>query len=157
MQSLLKLLVMTFICTIPAQMNAEDPPTMLIISMTNGIRQTVMLSDRPLVSFNNSQLLVKKGQTEISLELDKIRDFTYSSTNALTSVGISDSFIREGDNLIFSGNGQKLDITLTSVAGIILKTATIASGETSNLSLSDLESGVYILTVNGISSKILKQ
>ncbi|MCM1504213.1 MAG: T9SS type A sorting domain-containing protein [Muribaculum sp.] len=136
---------------------ADETPTALIISMTDGNRQTVELSECPVVKIEGENLVVKGSGTEINLELNKVKDFTYGSASGITVPGSSDTFVRQGDNLIVSSDGQPLDVVLTSVNGIILKAQTVASGESLTLSLTDLVTGVYIVTVNGVSSKIVKR
>ncbi len=136
---------------------ADEAPTALIISMTDGSRQSIELSEKPMVTIADEMLNVKGASTELNLELNKVKDFTYGTTTGIAVAQTSESFVRKGENLIFSAESGSIEVVLTSVSGIVMRSVTVADGESLTLSLTDLVPGVYIVTVNGVSSKIVKR
>jgi len=124
------------------------------VKMNDGQNVTIELSDNLNVTFNNESMLVTGGSNDVTLSKSDIQSFTFNDVSALTAPGQDGAGVAfGGDALHFTGIGDNSAVKVYNAAGALVSTH-IASGNFS-LSLSSLSPGVYIVTVNGLSYKIL--
>ena len=136
------------------QMTAQT----LVLHHADGTTTDVELYTRPQVKFQNNKVIITSTVLNMEYPQNNILRFTYKGG----ALGISNpsskaNFSQEDGQLVFHGikPGDKIAIYTTS--GIRVPVTIIRSGETATLPISAIPSGVYMLNVNGRTSKFTKR
>ena len=134
--------------------------TTLTIHFKNGTTTDIMLYTRPQVFFEGEQIVIKSPVATLSYPSNEVVRFTYMKDGI--PVGISspdnDGAFKQSNNQIIFNKGVKIEnIQLFSEDGKCLTPVISNANGRCAMSLSSLPAGVYILNVNGQTSKILKK
>lgn len=129
----------------------------LIVSQTDGSEVEIELTDEFTAYFEDGMLQVFGTSTEISVPQDKIKSFAFSevSKTGVTDVEIADAAAPQvsGNSMLFKQLPAKSSVAVHDAAGRCLVSAT-AEGDYV-LSLDSLGTGVRLVTVNGVTYKIV--
>ena len=129
----------------------------LIVTTLDGNKQAVDLTDKPIITMDDSELVIKLTDSELRYNIQQVVDFRYSD---ITNVDITEykasSIQQNGDNLRFTAEKSDLNVRISNVAGIVLNSFKVEAGTTENISLGNLSSGLYLVTVNSVTYKIIK-
>ncbi|MCH4156755.1 MAG: T9SS type A sorting domain-containing protein [Muribaculaceae bacterium] len=134
-------------------MQAQEYTT-LVVLMRDGSSTKVQLSEEPKVTFSGTNLNIATTATTLQLDRAKVQRFNYVNDGGVKGVSADNksTYIKRGDLLIFQDLKSGSKVSVFGVDGRMLKDAT-ASGNY-EMSLSELSSGVYIVDVNGTTTKI---
>lgn len=155
-RKLIILLLMEFLVpvTLPAQ-------KAIIIHMKDGSTNVVALNDAqvsqsPTLTFEGSDLVVKSSQT-IRLNIRDIQRYTFGdySTGLSEIKGRDPGIVFNGDDITISNQRPGIRGELYNAGGQLVRRQNVG-GSGSQLSLSGLPSGVYILKIGSTTYKILK-
>lgn len=129
----------------------------LIVTTLDGNKQAVDLTDKPIITMDDSELVIKLTDSELRFNIQQVVDFRYSD---ITNVDITEykasSIQQNSDNLRFTADKSDLNVRISNVAGIVLNSFKVEAGTTENISLGNLSSGLYLVTVNSVTYKIIK-
>lgn len=129
----------------------------LIVTTLDGNKQAVDLTDKPIITMDDSELVIKLTDSELRFNTQQVVDFRYSD---ITNVDITEyktsSIQQNSDNLRFTADKSDLNVRISNVAGIVLNSFKVEAGTTENISLGNLSSGLYLVTVNSVTYKIIK-
>ena len=126
----------------------------VVVTLTDGTIRTISLSEKPIVTIANGKLVIKTDMTTTEFDRANVSRFNFISD----VVGIKEiesdaqDVYNDGDSLCFSNFPENSLIEIYATDGTLLKRET-ASG-TYKITLSDFSAGVYIVSVNGVSTKI---
>lgn len=130
----------------------------LVLHHANGTTTDVELYTQPQVKFQNDKVLITS--TVLNMEYSKadVLRFTYKGG----SLGISNlsgkaNVSQENGQLVFHGIKSDEKIAVYTANGIRVPVRLTRSGDTATLPLSAIPSGVYMLNVNGRTSKFTKR
>lgn len=157
MNNIFRLSLLSVIALISVYSKAETVSSSLIVTLVDGSQQSVALNNQPVIRIIGEKLNIKSYAIEIDFDLNKVKDFTYGSTNYISSINTDAGYTRKEEDLIFFSEINELKILITSINGIVVKSAIVPNNQHFILHLGDLPSGVYIVTVNGVSSEIIKR
>ena len=138
------------------QAKADEVET-LHIWMADGTETTVQLYTRPQIIFGSDVVRVTSPVQSLEFPASDVVRFTYSGIPIATDVNcIQDeaSYRQEGENLYFSGQLTPDKILLYSSDGKLLPVNIRQAGSRLCLSLLGIPQGIYILSVNGKTSKL---
>lgn len=128
--------------------------TGLKVTLTDGSSTVISMSERPVVKFIGDKLVVTTDVSTTEFNRSKVKTFNYqaviSSIDDISGDGNMVSNI--GESLQFSNLPTGSVITVHDVSGKLVKSA-IADGNY-RINISDLSAGVYLVSVNGVSTKI---
>lgn len=128
--------------------------TGLKVTLTDGSSTVISMSERPVVKFIGDKLVVTTDVSTTEFNRSKVKTFNYqaviSSIDDISGDGNMVSNI--GESLQFSNLPTGSVITVHDVSGKLVKSAT-ADGNY-RINISDLSAGVYLVSVNGVSTKI---
>ena len=129
----------------------------ILITMLDGSTTTVLIDKKPIVKVNNNVMTIESTTgTTIELDRAKVARFNFiDETNTNINTVQYDqplSVEKNGDLLIFNNLTPNSEIRIYSFDGILIKSVNVSGNYT--LNTLDMPSGVYIVTVNGVSSKI---
>lgn len=116
---------------------------------------TIELTDGLRVSFDEESMLVTGGDKDVSLSRADISSFSFNESTSVSSLEDDGSNVAfDGDVMSFTGLAEGTSISVWTAAGVAVSSYTV-SGSDFTLRLSTLAPGVYIVTVNETSYKIL--
>ena len=139
---------------------AETVPHQLVVWAKDGSKQVFELSEKPRISFAGSDLVVRSPKMEVSYAVAQVLRFTYESekiTGVSPLVTGDTAFEHQGETLYFPHLPANSKISILTMAGKTMLSRTITVAGTYAVSLSDFETGTYLVRVNGITSKIVKR
>lgn len=157
-----------FLCSIMTHAQSSEIPTHLVIEKYDGESISILLSDKPKITFyyfhpyddyykeHILQIATLKESYEFYTE--RINKISYKSETSGADVNtlISDVVEQHGDQLYFSTNKPNTHISVIDIKGNILMAETIDSGNYF-FSLTDLLPGTYIAKINNTTIKFIKQ
>lgn len=142
------------LCAVCASMlsaaRAADEVTQLVVELTNGKTDVFQLADKPVVTFEGTQVKVASSAANTAYERTEVKNFHFSNT----ATGIADAKAEGSLTLRYTDNAT---VTLTA-AGPLKAALYNAQGQlvtrgaaegTLTLSFADSPAGVYVLTVEG--------
>lgn len=129
----------------------------LTIHFADGTSNNILLYTRPRVTFEDESVVFTSPIAKYSYKSQDVLRFTYSGgVDDITFPKDSDTFRQEGGQIIFDGSVSPSDIMLFSEDGKRISVNLSKVDGRVRLALSSLPKGVYLLSVNGRTSKILK-
>lgn len=153
-------LVLTFLLFSALQSHADEPAT-LLIHFADGTTTAIQLYTRPQITFVGDRVNIKSTVAEFSYPATDVLRFNYSINGEIVGVtqpkASSEIYRQEGERLtfdpsipassiqLFAEDGKRIPVNLATTAGRLI------------LSITNLPAGVYMLSVNGRTSKIVKR
>lgn len=123
------------------------------VTLTDGIGMLITMSERPVITFSGDKLVVKTETGITELDRSKVKTFNYLTSSSVEEINVGDCKVNNtGDMLLFNNLPAGSEITVHDVSGKLVKSAT-AEGSY-RINISDLSAGVYVVSVNGVSTKI---
>lgn len=130
----------------------------LVIHLKNGTTTDVELYTQPRIEFKNDKVLITSPVLNMEYPKTDVLRFTYKGGSLdATSPKADTEVTRDGDRLVFHNVKATDQVAVYTVHGIRVPVRFTRSGNTATLSLSQIPSGVYLLSVNGRTSKFTKQ
>lgn len=139
---------------------AEEPLKKLIIWAKDGTQVAYALTENPSVYFHDTYLVVKTGNIEVNYEIEALDKFTTGFVDDDTRISDlnSDGTLKfQDDALIFPALPANSKIRIYSANGNTVLNKTVKAAGEYAVPLSGLDTGVYIVNVNGITYKIMKR
>ena len=147
------LMLLTF-CSLPsiAQGNAT-----LVLWHADGTTTDVALYLMPKVEFSGDKVLITSTVLDMEYPKENILRFSYKgSGTGISSPRNEADYSQEGDRLVFHGITSTDKVAIYTTNGIRVPAHLIAAGDGVTLSLSSIPQGVYVLSVNGKTSKFTR-
>ena len=130
----------------------------LILWHSNGNTTEVELYTQPRVEFVNDKVLVTSPVFNLEYDKDDILRFTYEGKGTDISLPIIESDFEQKDGLIIFHDVKSVyKVVVYKVNGIRVPIQLSIQGKDAVLSLASIPSGVYLLSVNGRTSKFTKK
>lgn len=136
------------------QVNAQT----LVLQHANGKTTDVELLTLPKVQFQNDKVLITSTVLNMEFPKDDVLNFTFKgkSTGINTPKG-NLNYSKENGQIVFHGVNSSDKIAVYNAKGIQIPVKIQRSGDQATLSLSSIPSGVYLLNINGRTSKFTKK
>ena len=147
------LMLLTF-CTLPtmAQGNAT-----LVLWHADGTTTDVALYLMPKVEFKNDKVIVTSTVLDMEYPKENILRFSYRGNGTGISTPRTDAdYSHEGDHLVFHGIASTDKVAIYTANGIRVPAHLTTTSDGVMLSLSSIPQGVYVLSVNGKTSKFTR-
>lgn len=130
----------------------------LVLHLANGKTTEVELYVQPQVKFLNDKVLITSSVLDMEYAKEEVLAFTYKG-NALGISGpsVNADYTQEDGQLVFRGIEPTDKLAVYAVNGIRIPANFQYSGTTASLSLTAIPSGVYVLSINGQTSKFTKR
>lgn len=130
----------------------------LVLHHADGTTTDVDLFTTPRIHFQNDKVLITSTVLDMEYSKDDIFRFTYKgiATN-IDKPTNNENFKQENDKLVFYGVKAADNIALYKQNGIRVPVRVQKNGSMITLPLSHLSQGIYILNVNGRTSKFTKR
>ena len=130
----------------------------LILWHSNGNTTEVELFTRPRVEFVNEKVLVTSPVINLEYDKNDVVRFTYRGKGTGISLPTKDSDFEQKDGQIIFHNIKSADkVAVYKVNGIRVPVQLSIQGKDAVLFIASIPSGVYLLSVNGQTSKFTKK
>jgi hypothetical protein len=149
-----KLLTLFIFFLLSASMQAQ----ILVLHHANGTTTDIQLYTLPQVKFAGDKVLVTSTVLDMEYPKQDVLRFTYKGGSlGISSPNTKANYSQENGQLVFHGIKSSDKIAIHTAKGILVPARITRSGSTATLPLSAIPSGVYMLTVNGQTSKFTKR
>lgn len=150
---------LALVLSVSASALAANPVT-LNIHLADGTVQSVQLYTRPQVTFEDDRVVFTSPVATFSYDAKQVLRFTYTIDHHPTiesSPATQKLFCQQGEQLLFDSSVKTSAIHLFTEDGRRLPVSLVTSNGRPSLSLKNLPAGVYVLSVNGQTSKLMKR
>lgn len=138
----------------------ESKKTNLVVWSKEGHKVAYALSETPKLTFTETDLVIETSRVTVNYNLDNLARFTYESDEeeAIHNLETGDNTFRfDGDMLLFPSLTAGSTVSIHSLSGALIIYKTIQTAGEYTFPLSHLDKGVYMVTVNGLTYKIVKK
>lgn len=148
-----KILILSFLLFGCRVISAQEYNN-VVVTLSDGTSQTISLSEKPIVTIANGKLVIKTDMSTTEFDRANVARFNFDAeVDGVDEILSDDNGVtKDGDNLYFSNLPENSLIKIYSADGSLVKNMT-ASGAY-KISLAEFSVGVYIVSVNGVSTKI---
>lgn len=150
-------MISTLLCLMSLLCIRQATAQTLVLWLADGTQTDVQLYTQPQVKFQNDKVLITSTVLNMEYPKENILRFTYKggSTNISSPTGKA-NYSQQGEQLVFRGIKSDGKVAVYTANGIRVPVTVTRSGDSVTLPLSAIPSGVYLLNVNGRTSKFTK-
>ena len=129
----------------------------LVLWHADGTTTDVALYLMPKVEFSGDKVLITSTVLDIEYPKENILRFSYKGSGTGISTPRTEADCgREGDRLVFHGVTSRDKVAVYTANGIRVPLSLTVTPDGLSLPLSSIPQGVYVLSVNGKSSKFTR-
>lgn len=139
---------------------ADEPKTQLVVWAKDGTQVAYALAEKPKVTFTETDLVITAKGVEVNYSLENMARFTYEDNTAAAITNLQTgkaSVILDGESLLFPALKANSTVSLYSLNGTLVFNKTVQTAGEYSFPLSGLNAGVYVVSVNGLTYKIVKR
>ena len=154
-----KLLLVLLSCFSLSAM-ADEPKTQLVVWAKDGTQVAYALAEKPKVTFTETDLVITANGVEVNYTLENMARFTYedNTATAITNLQTDEStFKLDDESLLFPALKANSTVSVYSLNGTLIFKKTVRQNGEYAFPLSNLNAGVYMVNVNGLTYKIVKR
>lgn len=135
----------------------------LVIHLKDGSdRRYILLDEEPVITFTSDKIVItsERNSTELGLAMADVSYFNYDGGNGTTRIEetvVPGGMNLTGDQLALSGLPAGSDIYIYGVGGQLFMETKADDEGNAVIDLTSLNTGVYIVKANNISTKITKK
>lgn len=130
----------------------------LVLWHADGTKTDVELFTKPNVRFDNDKVHVTSSVANLEYEKNDVIRFTYKGKNTgIASPSIDSDYSHEDGRIVFHNIKSTDKIALYNTNGIRIPIRLTVQGSSAILPLSSVPSGIYLLNINGRTSKFTKK
>lgn len=124
-----------------------------VIETKDRTRFIYEISDKSKIHFNGKELTVIQGSTIYSHPLTDLHSMYYEdSSSKIENVKSLNSFKIENGIISINSYEPRISVRIISTSGLVLRESSSSAG-TISIPVSGLPSGIYILDINGKTTK----
>lgn len=157
MKAKMFLMMLSFFCL---STMADEPKTHLIVWAKDGTLVEYALAEKPKVTFTETDLVIIANGLEVNYPLKNMECFTYESYTStdITDLQTDESLFKLNDEmLLFPNLKANSTVSVYSLNGTLVFKKTVQKSGEYAFPLSNLNVGVYMVNVNGLTYKIVKK
>ena len=139
---------------------AQENNTQLVVWAKDGTKVAYMLSEKPKITFTETDLVITANDIEVNYALENMARFTYESNGntAIRNVESDELSIKlDGESLLFPDLKANSSIAIYTLNGTLVMKKTIRQDGEYAFPVLNLSNGVYMVNVNGLSYKFMKK
>lgn len=139
---------------------ADEPKTQLIVWAKDGTQVAYALAEKPKVTFTENDLVITANGVEVNYNLENMARFTYGNNTSTTITNLQtdeSTFTLNGESLLFPALKANSTVSVYSLNGTLVFKKTVRQNGEYAFPLSNLNTGVYMVNVNGLTYKIVKR
>ena len=152
-----KLLALTMLLGIGTFSFAQDNKT-LVVWLADGTQTDIEVSQQPQIKFGSGKVIITSSVLNMEYNANEVLRFTYKGEGtAISPIHEEAGISQEDGRLVFHGITSADQVTIYSTNGMRIPVSIVTADGHYSISLSSIPSGVYILKVNGKTSKFTKK
>ena len=152
-------LVIVLLMQVCLAVRAQEIRTHLVVWSKDGTQVDYALQEQPVLSFTDSDLLIRTALMEISYPLDQMAKFSYETRDDMAVRDISTDetmFMLNEESLLFLNLKPNSHVGLYTISGQTIFSRTVSAYGEYAFPLSQLTRGIYLVQVNGLTYKIAR-
>jgi len=153
-----KLILILFLFCFGLSIQAE---TNLVVWKKDGSKVAFALNEKPQVTFSENSLMINSTTVSVSYELKDMAKFTYEDSESQGIKNIENdkdsSFKFDGEMLLFPSLKAGSKVAIHNLGGVLVFSRTIEAAGDYSFPISHLDKGVYLVSVDGLTYKIVKR
>lgn len=152
------LIVFVFLLMAVPSLWAQNQPNILVVWGINGTSSVFAISEKPVVSFTDANLVIISNEVEVTYPLDNLSKITYDYDESMIVYDMQTDekiFAIKGNILIFPSLKANSHVVIFSVNGKLFFQKTTTQIGTFSYDICNLPKGIYLICVNDLSYKIL--
>ena len=137
-----------------------EEKTILAIYAKDGSKVAYALSEKPLVTFSETDLILKTQDLEVNYPFDKVARLIYEYEGLDDKVDLltdGQAMINKGDYLLFPELKSGDSVIIYSSNGMLVADKKIGTDGEYVFSLNEMPIGIYMVKVNDVTYKIVKK
>lgn len=145
---------------LPSVLMAEESPTHLFVWAKDGSKVGYALAENPKITFTETDMIIACTGEEISYPLNNMERFTYESDSesSIRNIQTEESpYKLDGESLLFPNLKSNTTVFIYTLDGTQVFKKTVRQNGEYAFPLSNLNAGVYMVNVNGLTYKIVKR
>ena len=156
----MKKLLSIILMLLPLLASAQEPKSFLVVWSKDGTKVAYALTEKPKITFTETDLVITAEGVDVNYPLENMSRFTYEANDdtAIRDLKTDDvSFKLDGESLLFLDLSPNSTVSLNALNGNVIISKTVQTAGEYAFPLSNLNAGVYLVTVNGLTYKIVKK
>lgn len=130
----------------------------LVVWQKDGSTTEVELYTLPRVQFENEKMLITSSVVNLEFDKNDILQFTYKGVGtSISTLNVNYDYEQDNGRIIFHEISSVDKIAVYNTNGILVPIPISIQGKDAILSLASIPSGVYLLSVNGRTTKFTKK
>ena len=152
-----KWIILAFLFFTASIIHAQKNST-LVLWHADGTQTRIELFKKPQVTFDGDMICFNSPVLNVQYPASDVLKFTYEGlTTAINSPQAAMSYRQDGERILVDSSVKPSSIALYTADGARVPVSLQQSAQGAVLSLSGIPSGVYLLSVDGKTSKIMKR
>lgn len=139
---------------------ADETINSLVVWAKDGTKVAYTLADKPKVTFTETEMVITSNGIEVNYALENLARFTYenSAITGITDLKNGETYFKlDGELLLFPYLKANSTIAIYSTNGTLVFKQTVRKDGEYFFPISKLNTGVYMVNVNGLTYKIVKR
>lgn len=156
----MKKLLLNILMFLPLTASAQELKSYLVVWAKDGTKVAYALSEKPKIAFSETDLVITTQGVDVNYPLDSMSRFTYEANDETTIRNLKTdkvSFKLDGESLLFMDLSPNSTVSLHTLNGESVFSKTVQTAGEYSFPLSNLTTGVYLVTVDGLTYKIVKR
>lgn len=132
----------------------------VILWYTNGEKTSYLLSNKPVITYNEECLVLTATDASIEVpraDIEKITIGQYTDVQQLQSDEQQGSITVNADGALLSDFEKGMKVYLYQINGVLINQYTIPESGSLSISLNEMERGIYIIKAGRSTIKIIKR
>lgn len=149
-----------FLSLLLASSAIAEEKTTLVVCAKDGSKVAYALSEKPLVTFTETDLVVKTLSIEVNYPIDKMARITYEQEALDDKVDLltdNQAMVNKGDYLLFPNLKSGDSVIIYSSNGVLVADKKIGADGEYVFPLNEVPIGIYMVVVNDVTYKIVKK
>lgn len=137
-----------------------EEKTALVVCAKDGSKVAYALSEKPLVTFSETDLILKTQDLEVSYPFDKVARLIYEYEGLDDKVDLltdGQAMINKGDYLLFPELKSGDSVIIYSSNGMLVADKKIGADGEYVFPINEVPIGIYMVKVNDVIYKIVKK
>ena len=135
--------------------------TNLVVWKKDGSKVAFALTEKPIVTFSETSLMINSTTVSVNYDLEDMAKFTYEDSESQGIKNIENdkesSFKFDGEMLLFPSLKAGSKVAIHNLGGVLVFSRVIEAAGDYSFPISHLDKGVYVVSVDGLTYKIVKR
>lgn len=139
------------------QIHASEKLYDFVVCLSSGEQVNYSVAENPKVSHDGTNLVVTTSSTSVTYDVANVSKFTIEENTGIEDIAQnSTGIVKKGDTLYLSGFDVNAPVVISDISGKCVYSANTDENGCLSIDLSDYTTGIYVVSANRFSCKIIK-